>query len=67
MKLPAHRPRIRCGQFWKKRDIGLIVQLTGRNSKGYYSYRKISSTGHTKGHSVSERDLHLFWEPMFKF
>lgn len=64
MKLPTERRRIRIGQRWMKRDIGLVVELTGRSGKGYYSYRKAKPGAKSKGHSVSEKDLYLFWQPL---
>lgn len=61
MRLPENREKIRCGQIWRKKDIGLLVQLTGRSGKGSFSYRKVLS-GKSQGHSVTEKDLYLFWE-----
>lgn len=60
MQLPKNRKKIRAGQFWKKKDIGLLVQLTSSKS-GKFTYRKVGS-GKNQGHAVNEKDLYLFWE-----
>lgn len=60
MKLPESRPRVRVGQYWKKKDIGLLVQITGTHG-GKYSYRKVKS-GKSQGHQVVEKDLWRFWQ-----
>jgi len=62
MQLPAVRPKIRRGQLWKKKDTGLVVELTGRNGKGHWSYKKLSNGCSGKQHSVFENDLYRFWE-----
>lgn len=66
MRLPENREKIRGGQLWKKKDIGLLVQLTGRNGKGAWSYRRLGTTVRGKQHSVNEKDLYLFWEKISK-
>lgn len=60
MRLPETRPKVRVGQYWKKKDIGLIVQITGAHN-GRYSYRKVNG-GKSQGHQVGEKDLWRFWE-----
>jgi len=59
MKLPDIRPKIRRGQLWKKKDTGLVVEVTGKDNKKRWSYRKLKG-GPT--HSVAEKDMYLFWE-----
>ena len=60
MRLPDDCPKIRTGQIWRKKDTGVVVEITGKRSAGQWAYRK--TNGKKKSHGIKEVDLWRFWE-----
>lgn len=54
------RCKIRKGQFWRKKDSGLVVQITATHGSDSFGYTSIS--GKQNGHKVKAKELWMFWE-----
>lgn len=64
MRLPDNRPKIRCGQLWRKKDSGMVAMISGSRNHQMWAMKKVLPKAGAKSHGVYEKDLYLFWEKL---